>query len=239
MMDRIFDRETVFIVAGGPSLIGFDFDRLRNLNTIAINLSYTTMPHASLLWWSDATFFRRHRAALLDHPATWKATCTQDYFSREVPWPPIHQYKFTGLSGFDPDPRYLRTGNNSAYAAMHLAVHLGATRLVLLGVDMQYGPNRESHWVPGGHGLTHSEGILHDLMLPHFASLREPLEQRGVEVLNANPESALRVWPRVTLDSILGGHDAGSDPSMVARFRSYGRGHGDVRGSPARRSTGR
>ncbi len=88
---------------------------------------------------------------------------------------------------------------NSTYAAIHLAAHLGAARIVLLGVDMRYGPAGESHF-HGGHGLIHSEATLTELMLPHFEPLVKPLQQRGITVVNASPDSALRCWPRCSID---------------------------------------
>jgi hypothetical protein len=38
------------------------------------------------------------------------------------------------------------------------------------------------------------------LMLPHFEPLVKPLQQRGITVVNASPYSALRCWPRCSID---------------------------------------
>lgn len=200
-LPRIFEGQEVVIAAGGPSLSGFDFDRLAGRNVIAINRAHEFIPGAQVLWWTDADYWRRAEASLMAHSAPYKATSHIAYRTAETP-ATAAVYRLTGPLGFDPDPRYLRHGNNSTYAAMHLAVHMGARRLILLGVDMRYGPAGESHF-HGGHGVPHMESTLRETMLPMFASLAEPLAERGIEVLNANPNSAVTVWPRCTIEEAL------------------------------------
>ena len=198
MIPRIFEGGSVAIVAGGPSLTGFDFAALALCNVIAINRAYEFLPGATVLWWSDAMFYRNHKDRLHAHAAPYKASGQLNYQKDEL-GAEIHQYQFTGRDGFDPDPGNLRHGNNSAFSAMHLAVHLGARRLVLFGVDMQHGPKGETHF-HGGHGLTHDALVLKQHMLPFFASLKKPFDRLGIDVWNANPDSALRVWPLCTRD---------------------------------------
>lgn len=186
------------IVASGPSLAGTDWRRFEGLPTIAINRRHEDLPGATVLWWSDALYWRRARDSLTAHRAAWKATGQVGYQPDELP-PEVTVYRFTGKDGFDPNPAQLRHGNNSAYAAMHLAVHLGAARLVLFGVDMRHGPAGETH-CDGGHGLVHREETLRDLMVPFFKSLAPHLAAQQVDVLNASPESALTIWPRCTIE---------------------------------------
>lgn len=201
--ERVFHEQTVFIVAGGPSLRGFDFGRLAGRRTVAINLAFRDLRAADVLWWTDAYFWHMHSAALLAHGATWKATGDVQY-DRGVPPAPVEKYRFTGMTGFDADIRCLRHGNNSGYAAMHLAVHLGASRLVLLGFDMRHGACGLTHYHGGhlqdGKPLLHQESDLQDLMMPNFQTLAGPLRDRGVSVFNASPDSALTVWPRCTIN---------------------------------------
>jgi hypothetical protein len=128
------------------------------------------------------------------------------YMPGELPTE-IHEYQFTGLTGFDDRPGCLRHGNNSAYAAMHLAAHLGASALILLGVDMQHGPAGQTHF-HGGHGHKHFAETLKNTMLPYFASLAPALAERGIRVLNASIGSALRVWPRCTIQEGLTAYGA-------------------------------
>jgi len=198
LIPRIYDGQPCIIVGGGPSLWGFDFGRLAGLNVIAINRAYEFLPDAKVLWWTDSTFFVRHQEALEAHPAPYKCSALYDYPAHLQPeW--VTFYRFTGHIGFDHDPACLRHGNNSAYTAMHLAVHLGAQALILLGIDMTVPKKGPTHF-HGGHGLTLLDKTLKEVMLPYFATLAPPLVQMGVSVLNASPNSALRVWPRCSID---------------------------------------
>lgn len=205
---RIFEGQTVIVCASGPSLTGFDYSRLAGRNVIAINREHEVIPSAQVLWWSDARYWRgeiegrRNRDSLLAHPAPYKATCQMDYRPDDELPPEIIEYRFTGALGFDPDPRCLKHGNNGSHAAIHLAAHLGATRVVVLGLDMKYGPDGRSHR-HSGHGLIHTERTLSELMLPHFAPLAAELSKRGIEVINGSEDSALNIWPRCSIDAAL------------------------------------
>lgn len=203
MIPRIFEGKTVFVVAGGPSLRGFNFRRLDGRNVIAINRGYEVLPEAQVLWWSDARFWRHHRMGLITHNARWKATGDVGYVDSDILPAWVVRYHFTGHAGLDPEPTNLRTGNNSSFAAIHLAAHIGARRIVLLGVDMRHGPAGETHFHEG-HGVLHLEETMTKLMIPYFESLAGPLAERGIEVINASPDSALAIWPRVTIDEGLG-----------------------------------
>lgn len=202
---RIFEGQPVIIVAGGPSLTGFDFDRVAGKNVIAINRACEFVPTAQVLWWTDAKFWVRNSMKILAHQAPHKATCTTNYGGIDLPRE-IKQYRFTGHKGFDTDPGCLRSGNNSTYAAMCLAAHLGASMQILLGVDMKHGPGGESHF-HGGHGVMHLADTLTQLMLPWFDSLKAPLAERQIEVFNACADSALLTWRRGTIDQGLGEYD--------------------------------
>ena len=45
----MINNNEVFVVAGGPSLTGFPFDRLRARDTIAVNVSALDVPDPTLL----------------------------------------------------------------------------------------------------------------------------------------------------------------------------------------------
>lgn len=193
---RIFEGRTVCIVAGGPSLAGFRWGDLTLANVIAINRAYEVLPFAKMLWWGDASFFRQHKTGLWSHGCYYKATFKHGYGQDEIPeW--VTTYRVSGREGFDPDPACMRTGNNSTYAAMHLCAHLGAKRIVLFGVDMKWSGDR-THW-HDGYGTAPIPGMLEDKMRPLFAGLVQPLAERGIEVINASPDSALDLWPRCSL----------------------------------------
>lgn len=216
MIPRVLEGQEVIIVAGGPSLRQFRWDLILDRRVIAINRAYEVCPNASVLWWSDARFWRDHREALLAHGAPWKATLDWHYGPDELPADRVTMYRTSGLTGFDERRDYLRHGNNSTYAAIHLAVHLGAARIILLGLDMNLGPAGETHW-HAGHRINPTAVTLTEKMAPYFDTLVPALAIRGIVVLNANPHSGINTWSRVSIGEALGlsegAERAGDDPA--------------------------
>lgn len=194
----IFLDRPVVVVAGGPSLKGFGWWRLSGLNVIAINRAYENVPGATMLWWSDAGFWLRHQGGLMSHRAPYKATLGWGYTDGHKLHPDVNVHQVTGRDGYDPRQGCVRTGNNSTYAAIHVAAQQGASAIIVLGLDMKY-RDGESHY-HGGHGIVHEEATLTKDMIPRFSTLAGPLTQRGTKVINACADSALDVWPRCTID---------------------------------------
>lgn len=198
MIPRIFEGQPVIIVAGGPSLKGFQFERLAGKNVIAINRAYEDCPFAPMLWWSDCRFWNWHHEALLAHRAPYKATCNVGYHSGHHLHPSVHRYTVTGNYGFDDRPNCVRDGNNSAHASMHTSIHLGASMLLLLGLDMRH-VDGQAHY-HSGHPVRHDEACLKDYQLPYFKGLVAPLAARNIPVLNGSIDSALDLWPRCSIN---------------------------------------
>jgi len=49
----IWKGQTVYLIGGGPSLKGFDWNRLRNKKSIAINKAIKFWPEADAMYWTD------------------------------------------------------------------------------------------------------------------------------------------------------------------------------------------
>lgn len=93
------------------------------------------------------------------------------------------------------------TGGNSGYQAVQLAALFGAGRIVLLGYDLQRTAGK-SHW----HG-DHPRPLGNGGNLSEWASrldrLAPALAGRGICVTNATRETALRRYPRATINEAL------------------------------------
>lgn len=102
---------------------------------------------------------------------------------------------------FDPRPTHLVTGGNSGYQAIHLAVHFGAKRIVLLGYDMKsHGLQR--HWFGNHPGRLNSLGN-YASWIRSFNRFAPVLKKMGVEVLNCTRVTALSCFDRADLRSVL------------------------------------
>lgn len=193
-----------FLVAGGPSLTGFDWERLRGKYVIAVNRAFEVLPFAQVLYWTDWRFFSWYTKPILAHRARRKITGLRNA-DREHNYGPhlgqIEVWRITGPQGIDRAAGCLRHGNNAGFAAINLSVHLGAHRIYLLGYDMKATNVGPAHWHDGYPIPTPVRAYAN--MIGYYPSLVEPLRHMGIEVVNLNPESALECFPKRNIDEVL------------------------------------
>lgn len=190
--------ETCFIIGCGPSLIGFNARQLIGRGRIiAINDSFELVPFADVLYFCDLRWWQTRRQRVHDIFQGRKIITLENDISG------VLNLKNTGATGLETDPAGLRHGSNSGYQAINLAYHYGATRIILLGYDMKVS-GEKLHWNDRSDGQN-AAGFQRTLnnMVTNFRHLKEPLAQAGVEVINCNPGSALRVWPCLPLSKVL------------------------------------
>jgi hypothetical protein len=196
---RLWPGETVVCLGSGPSLTREDVASCRGrARVIAIKDSVTLAPWADVLygcgrdsggWWAKngprLADFAGLRFTLDPKAAAW-ATVLRE----------------TGMTGLETDPSGLRTGKNSGFQAINLAVHLGARRIVLLGYDLQRTGGRE-RWFGSHPWQTRSWSELGLAMIPLFETLVSPLAALGITIINASRETALACFPRQPLAEAL------------------------------------
>lgn len=189
--------ETVVCLGTGPSLTQADVDYCRDkARVIAIKHAIEWAPWADALYacGGDAgKWWQRNGDALASY-----AGLRYTLDPKAAPWASV--LKNTGFIGLEASPDGLRTGKNSGYQAIGLAVHLGATRIVLLGYDMQPDAQDRDHFF-GQHW--HHGRVPFRVFVELFESLIEPLRALGVQVLNASRATALTAFPCVALEEAL------------------------------------
>jgi len=195
---------TFWIVAGGPSLRGVDLRFLQREDVIAVNRAYELIEDTSNLrvWWTDYRFWWWHAAQLkeLKHARLHSAN---DRLGRHLQYPSsVRIWQLTGPVGLERAEGGLRHGNNGGFAAINLAYHLGARRIILLGYDMKLSADGAGHWHEEHPWGRLRSRTLKEKMLPAFRGLAQELEKEGVEVINANLDSALLDFPRRSLQGL-------------------------------------
>jgi hypothetical protein len=203
--------ETAAIIASGPSLTRAQCDFVRGkCRVIAVNnqgidtesdgVTVPAMaPWADVLFAADAKWWRcYHKRALqfAGRKVTVRAT---------LPWPEIYSLTQSDEHPtFDPRPTHLVSGGNSGYMAVHLAVHLGVKRIVLLGFDMKDGRNRRRHWFGNHPGKLNARGNFAGWNRA-FDKFAKVLHHMNVEVVNCTPDTALRCFRRAQIESVFRG----------------------------------
>lgn len=200
--------ETVFILGGGPSLRGFDAEVLRGKGRIiatneaglaGVAGAEDEKPHApwaDVLYWADKRWFNWNRDRLGEHTGRYK-------IARLAPEPPSEQDIKVLPQGGAPlsdDPSRL-AGFCSGGASINLAYLFGASRIVLLGFDMRADGRGDNWHCRHKQGTDKSRYVTH--FMPPIAAMAWPLKQRGVEVINCTPGSALSCFPILPLEDLL------------------------------------
>lgn len=191
---------TVVCVATGPSLTKTDVDYCRGKAfVLAIKDAIRLAPWADALYACDSKWWRHYGDALAyDGPKY-----TLDPLASK--WATV-----LGRSGDEgleiAQKDSLRTGKNSGYQAINLAVHLGATKIVLLGYDMQPSAHGMDHWFgahPKWKDAVSVTRPAYAVFLPKFTTLVQPLKDLGIEVVNATRRTALEAFPCCSLEEAL------------------------------------
>lgn len=191
--------ETVYIVAGGPSVARQDVRKLEGRKVIAVNSSYEVAPFAPVLFFNDKRWWDFHRIKLESFAGRLVTVSEHSRGDR--------LFKLRRLKpppGFSADPGIVASQRTSLQGAINLAYHLNAgARIVLLGADMcRASDGRSHHHTP--HIWRNKPGnTTWDLQMEELALIVEPLRARGVEVINTSLESRLDWWPKMPLESCL------------------------------------
>lgn len=105
-----------------------------------------------------------------------------------------------GPTGMPPSNDGVTNGRNSGFQALQLAIWLGAKRILLLGFDMKEKDGR-AHW-HAEHPIP-TPGNIYGSMIECFNGIAPELKKRGIEVINASPDSALKCFPKMTVAEAL------------------------------------
>ena len=224
---KMWAGEIVFIIGGGPSLRGFDFSPLYGRRVIGCNDAYSLGHWVDICifgdwgWWiihgHDQVVSEKHGR---NHPGlrrfpnlvvanTPLRNMVQIYegapgfdllpFKRILP-----MHRRPGKMPVDAPRHTLVWHDNVGASAIHLALLLGAVRVVLLGFDMKT-TKRKTNWhnpikapaVPKKMAFHRRE---HDLMA---LEVEGNPEFTKVDIVNVTPGSKLTAWPTAKFKDML------------------------------------
>ncbi|MBZ9705379.1 methyltransferase domain-containing protein [Mesorhizobium sp. ESP7-2] len=197
---REWEGETAFVLAGGASVAKLDLSPLKGRRVIAVNSAVLAWPDADILffaderWWSD--------------PANGWAADIGAFAGRVVttsgkgPQGIIRLMKIDPAKGIADQPSQLALARSSVTGAINLAVHLGCRRVVLLGVDGKNCGDGSRHHHGADYPWPFIKGSF-DLHAAEFRAVAPSIARCGVEVINANPDSAIDVWPKQSFEDVI------------------------------------
>ena len=187
-----------YVIASGPSLIGFDFDALPDGPRIGANRS-AWLANCDMLCTVDRNFHTKEADRIKAFgPNAHVATASEN---GRYPETTYWHYART-IEGLALTPNAL-AGSNSGFAAFNLAVQLGFTEIALLGFDFKWDGGR-SHFHEGYGQKRHIERQLTNWAhaFTHAARQTKPL---GINVTNfVGPlGSNMKAYPSAPLSELL------------------------------------
>lgn len=202
-----------FIIGGGDSLRGFNYNSLENELTIGVNRAFEVLD-STVNYSMDANFH------------TWLHNYkpgTEETSRRIQRW-----QQFRGIRVFLEHPgvdfgantflvkrmsersislslkRGIYGGTNSGFGALMLAIALGCKEIYLLGFDMKVAGER-THWHDGYPGQTKERtGKVLNNFTKVFEEFAPHIQRLGINVYNLNPDSALDCFPKLHPSDVLG-----------------------------------
>lgn len=192
-VDPLAKGRPVVCLGTGPSLTREDVDYCQGRAcVIAIKDAVFLAPWADVLYSGEVRWWDHHGPSLTYSGPRY----TID--PKAAAWATV--LRNAGAVGLETRPDGLRSGNHSGYQSINLSVHLGARMIVLLGYDMQPGPNGREHFF-GSHAYARKHPPFQ--FLPLFRELVQPLEDLGIAIWNCSRQTALTCFPRCSLAEAL------------------------------------
>lgn len=209
---KIWQDGTAFIIGGGPSVNKTDLSLIHDRRVIAVNNAYGDPVHSAsgrliryvprlwvdVVFYGDCGWLPIHREWLREFPGL-RVTCCIRHQGQE-PWVKCMERR-NHPQGIITSPGMIAWNLSSGGAAVNLAVHLGVRRIVLIGYDMRK-VDGEKNWHRDHKNQNPRQDPFVRFLRP-FPEIARDLTRLGIECLNATPESALTVFPIVTLEEAL------------------------------------
>jgi hypothetical protein len=193
-------KTTFVILASGPSLTFEDVEYVKNSDAavITVNTTFKIAPWADVHYSNDNDWYETYLPEML-RDCEGRLICGYPKpFSSMVETIPYD----TSLSDLSFDGRRLCWGGNSGFAAINLAIMLGAKKIVLLGYDHDWTDGNSHHHGDHPKHLQHKKPGFHR-WTPWHERAAVTMKKKGIEIYNCTPTTNLRSYPIVPLRQVL------------------------------------
>lgn len=207
--DRIWAGRRCFIIGGGPSLKDFNWNLLKGELSIGINKAIQKIDPC-ILFSMDERFWTWYFDRVLDEDTLQSIDNYKGYKvymktgSRYINRGEIyHTDIYRERDSISPSLKEgLGHGANSGYAALNLAIILGANPIYLLGFDMHGDAQGKQQWFHDGYPSVYEYDV-YSCYRRHFENAAEAILKGGTKVINLNPASALKCFSFGEIDQVI------------------------------------
>ena len=142
--EKRWDGGDAFIIGGGPSLAGFDFDLLEGKNCIGCNLAFLLGEEiVPILYFTDFSFWGKNREEILDEYQGEVIAGSTSFTDEAHHWIKHVSRKRDGLHS---KGHAIGWNYSTGASAIDLALRFGADRVFLLGVDLKTDKGNRMNW---------------------------------------------------------------------------------------------
>jgi hypothetical protein len=203
-----WDDKPVAIVGGGPSLTGFDFERLRGAHVLAVKGSIFDIPRADAGFGLDMPRYMEWRDKLANVQSRIYWAVPVEQIDKTGP-PPSHNVTFVRrLDGeaIAADPGEIYGGGTSGFGAVQIALHKRAKNIVLFGFDYDGAYGHMAEHRPFRHNDMHylrkrAQSTANWLTwAEHFTIFVQHMIDNNIRIINACPGSAIQCFQKMSLD---------------------------------------
>lgn len=187
-------KTTCYVIGGGSSLKDMDLSILNNQHVIVVNNAYQLVPWADFLFFMDREWLTQHSERLKEFHGIILTILT-DYEKYSQGLRGVKLLKRGQRDGFSTSSMVVNHGGNSGFCAVNLADLLGAGRIILVGFDMKVVNGQHNYHTE--HYREISNDIYETEYIKPFSTLR------GIEILNATPNSAIKCFEFIKLEDTL------------------------------------
>jgi len=190
---------TIVVAGTGPGLTLEVAEYCRYQFVIAVNDAYLLMPYARMMYAADAPWWEVHKGAPAFAGERWsvleftKPEATAAKLATADKYDINLIYGAPGF-GFSVDKKVLHYGANSGFQAINLALHIGASRVLLVGFNMEGDHFFGKHPLP----LRNTDP---GAFIRYFNNAAAA--HNGAAIINCTPRSELKSFPYQPLESAL------------------------------------
>lgn len=196
------------ILASGPSLVDEQLEHVQlrhahdRVRVIAVNNTCARAPWADVAYFGDFTAIKHYRGGTKGSRQESLANCCREWWTISKPaaerWR-LHHAPSDNRPGFGKN--VVSMNANSGAQAINLAMLFGAKQILLLGFDMR-DVNGKAH-----HFGQHPQPLVQTQLYAHWirclAIAKPDAVERGVQIINCTPGSALHCFDEKPLEEAL------------------------------------
>lgn len=138
----ILSGQPCFVIGGGPSAVHVPHD-----NVITTNLAFRLNPDPFGMYFTDCKFYQKYSREIEEQKPTYKFTTCQHFFNRSD-----YSVFYRGARVLGDVVRV--AGTNSGLQATHVALHMGADPIILVGFDLNDRTHFHDEYLMGGNAPT-------------------------------------------------------------------------------------